>query len=366
MIDKLQFLRSLILSKKTNRKILVIESDDWGSERIPNKVSRELLQKKGIDMISNPHSLYDTLERLEDLVALEMVLNGVEKNYQKKVKITANFITTNPDFENIKKSKFENYFFEPFDKTYFRRDGHHKVLDKIHQLCKANYLRPQFHGREHINVNLWLDELKNGNHNFLDAFNLNTYAIDIKNNKYPWKNLMAALVYEDQKKKDFVINSIQEGHQIFKNIFGYTSKTFIAPKYVWNPELEYTFEKCGFTHVQTIFYQQNFDGKEVKTIFHYTGQKSKYSNIKYLTRNVFFEPAYGGLDWVKKSLEKVNLAFKFRAPAIISMHRINFVGGLDDKLRDYNLKQFKILLEEIIYRYPNVEFLSSDELAEII
>ncbi|HMN33739.1 MAG TPA: hypothetical protein PKA54_10230, partial [Chitinophagaceae bacterium] len=60
MIDKLQFLRSLILSKKTNRKILVIESDDWGSERIPNKVSRELLQKKGIDMISNPHSLYDT------------------------------------------------------------------------------------------------------------------------------------------------------------------------------------------------------------------------------------------------------------------------------------------------------------------
>lgn len=43
MIGKFQFLRSLVLSKKVNKKIIVIESDDWGSERIPNSEVREEL-----------------------------------------------------------------------------------------------------------------------------------------------------------------------------------------------------------------------------------------------------------------------------------------------------------------------------------
>jgi hypothetical protein len=52
MIGKFQFLRSLVLSKKVNKKIIVIESDDWGSERIPNSEVREELATLGIDMES--------------------------------------------------------------------------------------------------------------------------------------------------------------------------------------------------------------------------------------------------------------------------------------------------------------------------
>jgi len=48
------------------------------------------------------------------------------------------------------------------------------------------------------------------------------------------------------------------------------------------------------------------------------------------------------------------------------MHRLNFVGGIDQEARGNHLNQFKILLESIITRYPEVEFLSSDELAQLI
>ena len=81
ILGKIKFLQSLLQGTKTNKKIVVIESDDWGSERIPNINVREQLSKSGIDVKTNPHSRFDTLERLEDLEVLEDFLNYFEINY---------------------------------------------------------------------------------------------------------------------------------------------------------------------------------------------------------------------------------------------------------------------------------------------
>ncbi|MDN4166616.1 hypothetical protein QWY31_13990 [Cytophagales bacterium LB-30] len=364
--SKLSYLYSLFIGSKTSRKIIVIESDDWGSERIPNVNVKDCLKEKGIDMYSNPHSKYDTLERLDDLLVLGELLKGIENQFEKKVKITTNFISANPDFGKIKANHFKSFYYESFNITYRNRDGNTRVLEEINGLINRGYIKPQYHGREHINAILWLKELENGNSAFLEAFNLNTYAIDASNGKSSRKNLMAALEYEDLVHMKFILNSIESGHEIFKSIFGFPSKTFIAPRYVWNPDLEYTFAKCGFTHLQTALFQQSPNQKDYTSIFHYTGQKSRNANIYYMARNVYFEPAYGKIDWVNNALQKIDLAFKFKTPAIISMHRINFVGGLDSKARDFHLEQFLILLKSIILKYPEVEFMTSDELAEIL
>jgi predicted deacetylase len=363
---KIQFFRSLFLSKKTPRKIIVIESDDWGSERIPNVQVRRKLKESGIDMDTNPHAQFDSLERVDDLLAFKDMLMQIERVKNKKVKITANFITTNPNFAKIRGSNFENYFFETFDQTYFNRDQNTEVMDLILELKESGFFKPQFHGREHINALMWLYELKRGNEKFLAAFEQQTYAIDAKNGNSNRKNLMSALEFETSAQEEFVRKSISEGHQVFKSTFGFPSKTFIPPRYVWNSSLEKSFEENGFTHIQTALFQQEPTRQSYSPVFHYTGQKSKNAKLTFMTRNVFFEPAYGGLDWVKSAMDKVDLAFSFKTPAIISTHRINFVGGLDANARDSHLKQFRALLELIITKYPEVEFLSSDELAEII
>ena len=54
---------------KTNRKIVVIESDDWGSIRMPSKLAYSNLLKKEIDV--DKSYLYDTLDSLEKKEDLE-------------------------------------------------------------------------------------------------------------------------------------------------------------------------------------------------------------------------------------------------------------------------------------------------------
>ena len=71
-------------------------------------------------------------------------------------------------------------------------------------------------------------------------------------------------------------------------------------------------------------------------------------------------------DVVGECLQRINLAFRWGKPVIIGSHRVNFIGSLDESNRTRNLKLLKQLLTEIVKRWPDVEFMSSDELGELI
>ena len=82
-------------------------------------------------------------------------------------------------------------------------------------------------------------------------------------------------------------------------------------------------------------------------------------------RNCYFEPSQGTADEFD-CLERVKCAFRWHKPATISMHRLNVIGAIDEKNRTNNLAKLKWLLKEIIRLYPDVEFMSSDELGRMI
>jgi hypothetical protein len=48
------------------------------------------------------------------------------------------------------------------------------------------------------------------------------------------------------------------------------------------------------------------------------------------------------------------------------MHRLNVIGSIDERNRAENLIELKWLLKEIVRTYPEVEFMSSDELGQLI
>lgn len=52
---------SNILGWRTNRKIVVIESDDWGSVRMSSPENFERLKKAGISIEKSHYNLYDSL-----------------------------------------------------------------------------------------------------------------------------------------------------------------------------------------------------------------------------------------------------------------------------------------------------------------
>ncbi len=84
----------------------------------------------------------------------------------------------------------------------------------------------------------------------------------------------------------------------------------------------------------------------------------------------FFEPGIieGGLcnNPIERGLKTIERAFRWHKPAIISSHRVNFVGFLNPQQREHGLDLLDKFLAEIIKRWPDVEFMSSVELGDIM
>ena len=84
-------------------------------------------------------------------------------------------------------------------------------------------------------------------------------------------------------------------------------------------------------------------------------------------RNCFFEPSTKPhADCVDECLHHVALAFRWGKAANICSHRVNYIGSIDEANTDRNLPAFGRLLQAIVKRWPDVEFVSSDQLGDII
>jgi hypothetical protein len=65
-------------------------------------------------------------------------------------------------------------------------------------------------------------------------------------------------------------------------------------------------------------------------------------------------------------MARIQVAFLYNKPAVISSHRVNYVGYIDSKNRDIGLGQLKKLLERVVERWPDVNFISTDQLKNYI
>ena len=350
----------------TNRKIVVIESDDWGSIRMPSKEVYDKLLKKGIRVDNMPYNRYDSLASEKDLEALFEVLTSVKDKNGNPAVITANTIVANPDFDKIKGSGFQEYFYEPFTETLKRYPKHGNSFNLWKEGIEKKVFIPQFHGREHLNGPKWLQILQNGNKEMQTAFDYGLYSINIEGATRVKSNVLAALDYTNKAEKKVVNDSVKIGANIFYNIFSYFSETFIAPSYIWDKSIENTLKSVGVKGFQGISFQYSPSTEGLKKKYHYLGQKND-SGQRYLIRNAFFEPTLiPNSDWIDDCLFRVKASFRMRKPVIIGSHRLNYIGFIEKSNRDKNLKLLKTLLNQIIKNWPEVEFMTSNQLLNLI
>ena len=114
----------------TNRKLVVLESDDWGSIRMPSKETFERLKSLGDNPDADGFLSNDCLESESDLEALYKVLGSVTDGAGKTPVLTANFAVANPNFDKINLEE-GTYEYEPFYETYKKYYGENRVLDII-------------------------------------------------------------------------------------------------------------------------------------------------------------------------------------------------------------------------------------------
>lgn len=353
-------------SKNITEKVLVIESDDWGSIRTKNAQCREKLNQISPEIQKDCYTQLDNLADSDDLNALYEVLNSVKDGNGNPACITANVCTANPNFDQIREGGFETFYYEPFNESIKKIHGN-QVWTLWNDGMAEGMLRPQLHGREHLHALQWMAELRAGNQDLLKAFELESFGIPYKPIlKERRKNLQAALdIYGIVGEEAFQKNWVEESADLFENVFGFLSTTFIPPAYIWHARINRYFNDIGIEAIQGIKLQYQPQKDSYKKKVHYIGEKK--NGLIYLVRNAFFEPASDPeTDWVKITLSEIDRAFRKKQPAIIGSHRINFIGNLEESNRTQNLTMLKEILNKIVYKYPEMKFMSSDNLLKIL
>jgi hypothetical protein len=353
--------------KRLKHRILVIESDDWGSIRMPSVESFKRLEKSGLDLRSadaERYNMNDTLASVHDLENLfEVLSNNVDSDGNPAI-ITPITIVANPDFYKIEKFNYKEYFYEPFTETLNRCTGCEQSFTFWKQGIESKLFAPQMHGREHLNVIAWMNALQAGDKHAKLAFKEGMWGFVPVD--YPKVDYQAAYLLSNPNEIEYQKKVITEGLKLFEKIFGYKASYFVPPNGPFSNNLNKTLAENGVKLRSTakIQYEPLGFGK-IRKVYHYLGQSDK-SGIRYITRNGFFEPSQSGNDWIDSCLNDIKIAFRWHKPAIISSHRVNYIGSLNPSNRDNGLRQLNMLLHSVLKHWPDIAFMSTAELGNLL
>jgi hypothetical protein len=237
---------------RTNRKIVVIESDDWGSIRMPSLKAFQQLQDAGLDVASGDakrYNLNDTLATKADLTALfETLTTHKDCNHNPAV-FTAVSCVANPVFEKIRKHDFANYYYEPFTKTLERYYGDNSAYQLWKEGIQENIFVPQFHAREHLNIAEWMRALQAGNAEALLAFDHGFWGF--VNKKISDSPIPFQATFDLYEPTDLAIQAatIKDGLALFELLFGYKASFFVPPNGPFNNSLEKVAAEAGIKYM---------------------------------------------------------------------------------------------------------------------
>lgn len=345
------------------RRVIALFVDDFGSIRVKDKVASSKFRECGI-----PDHIYlrDTLASEQDLNAIFDMLRSVKDSNNHTACFTPFAIMANPDFDRIKESGYQQYYREPFINTLQRYGkGYDHAFDLWKQGMKERIFVPAFHGTEHLNAKKWLKALRDGHKSTLLGFENESVCIPAFKGEEKIESLVKACDIEKRSDLQSLSVDIEEGTTLFRALLGEEPELFTPGAGTYCPLMETDLQKCGIKYIDVArrSIQPLGDGQFVKP-FHYLGQKNKIGQ-RYIVRNCSFEPVVGGDSAIATCFDQIAAAFTMRKPAILSTHRLNYIGHFDENNRTENLKRLKTLLEMVKKRWPDVEFVSGKELCDM-
>jgi hypothetical protein len=352
-------------SWRTDRKLVVFESDDWGGIRLPPKSARESLRRNGINLTNSPYNQIDCLESRSDLEGLLNVLASNTDVNGRAPPFTTYNVMANPDFQKIRESDYREYHFEHFLCSYRRYNR--EDLDLTWKAAiTAGLLHPQFHAREHLNTYLWLEDLRNGHNETLTCFKYDFFGN--QRSSSPPRFYMAAYWPLSQLHNTHITTAFDNGLEMFRSYFGYNPSNFVACDYVLPRELEQHANYRGIKGIQTQrgYRQPSPADTRDKFVYRRTGWTNRWGTV-FTIRNATFEPALAACnDHVDRTMAEIKMAFRFNCPAVISTHRANYASGVEPTNSGRTLRLLSQLLSKIKSTWPTVEFLSSSDLLELV
>jgi hypothetical protein len=278
-------------------------------------------------------------------------------------------VPCNINFERMAEEDFEQYWYEILPDTFAKlakRDpkAYRGTWNLWQEGIDKGLMMPQFHGREHFNLKVFRQKLAQRDSEVLTALKNRSYT-SISDSGVPHVGYTAAFAFEKKEDIKEFPSILQSGTDAFEDIFGFRSKCFTPPAQQFPASLEKTLTEYGIRHYDQPFTRRRHQGNgKYKREFNIL-KRDTHLGLNILVRNVVFEPTYDK-NALKKALQQIKAAFFWNKPAIISSHRVNFCGHIDPANREKGLRALGQLLNEIVSRWPQVEFITADELGRII
>lgn len=353
---------------RTNRKIVVFSVDDYGNVRLDSSKAREKMNNAGMKI----HSRFDSLDTLETKADLEMLFDALmsvkDKNGNYAI-FTPFALPCNINFENVIENGYHEYAYEYLPETYsklslLQPEAYKGAWELWLEGINNGIFLPQFHGREHLNLRIFNEKLRNGDNDIITAIHNRSYT-SIENSIFPTISYTAAYQFWDYSDNEYFKENIRDGFDAFEKVFGYKPVHFNAPGGYEHASLHKTVNELGGKYVDAQWIKKEHQGfGKYRYRMNYTGKKDDLG-LTVLVRNVVFEPSDDrGFDWISYTMKQIENAFHFNRPAIISSHRVNFCGHIDENNRLTGIIALKDLLKKIQQKWPDVEFMSANELMQ--
>lgn len=353
---------------KTKRKLIAFAVDDYGNIRLKNKMARERLYSKGV-VLNGRFDHLDALDTREDFEHLFEVLNFVKDRNGSSAIFTPYALPCNTNYEAS--LKLGKYVPENLTTTYARLSSEDPIAyEGAYQLLKQGIqeklIRPQFHGREHLNVLLFNALLNDKDPSLLSNLELQSMAGISNHLSFPDVTFNQSFAFWKEEEVEIHKEIITDGLLQFKNVYGFPSLTFTPPAQQLHPSLYQYIIAEGLLAVDKVRATKRHLGEGRYISERNVMGISKRADYVTIVRNCVFEPTDRDIDWANFTFNQIKTAFFWNKPAIISSHRVNFCGHIDPSNRKKGLGALKLLLQKITKTWPDVEFIAIDDLAQLI
>lgn len=353
----------------TRRKLVILSVDDYGNVRLDSSKARENMDQAGLKVHSR-FDAYDALENKQDLAGLYEVLTSVKDNYGRNAVFSPYALPCNINFEKVAEQGYNHYYYEKLPETYQKLAAKDPVAyegawELWGEGISKSLMAPQFHGREHLNIKVFESKLAQNDHEVVTALKNRSYT-SISHSGFPNIGYTAAFAFENEDDQKAFPEILQTGIQAFEEVYGYPPKIFTPPAQKFPKSMEENLSKYGIKALDKPFIHKiHQGGGKYNWEMNFSG-KSKKTGLNKLVRNVVFEPNNGKKDHVGLALRQIEAAFYWGKPANISSHRVNFCGHIQQGNRKNGLSQLQELLQKIVKRWPDVEFITTKELCNLV
>jgi hypothetical protein len=341
--------------------VVVFESDDRGCQRIHSQKEKDYLDSyPGFQ----PHDRFednDCLETKQDFDALSKLLKSFSDSQGHHPVFTLNYVLNNLVYVPFNASGERQFAFtyEPLEQTYLRSNVPFVWNDPVYSAPDSVFAF-SLHAFAHLNEARFLMDIEANKNGAKDFYSHGAVASLDPSNSFCYMDEMGGGANDVTSS----LSRLEKASKQFQSVFHQKSICFTPSCGVLDPASLSSLAAMDFLAIKiTDSFYRSFDGKAFRKHPIKSRQKlTDASSCRFLVRNCAFEPIFSRDKALELCLQDIAYAFKHHKPAIISTHRMNYVAGFDNEAYQNRLHLLSELLGKIMERYPDVQFMSTDEL----